>query len=50
MGVVPRGNSVLSINPPVGVDEALSEHGSDWLWAVTAIYLISFVSSTQFTY
>ena len=44
MNVLPRANDVLNINPPVGVDEALSLHGSDWLWAVTAIYAVSFVS------
>jgi bacteriorhodopsin len=27
---------------------ALSDHGSDWLWAVTAFYIISFVSSILF--
>ncbi|KAK9319017.1 hypothetical protein V1517DRAFT_342115 [Lipomyces orientalis] len=44
MAVLPRENDALNINPPVGVDEALSQHGSDWLWAVTAIYAISFIS------
>ncbi|KAJ8096459.1 hypothetical protein POJ06DRAFT_272069 [Lipomyces tetrasporus] len=44
MAVLPLENDALNINPPVGVDEALSQHGSDWLWAVTAIYAISFIS------
>ncbi|KAK9364850.1 hypothetical protein V1509DRAFT_454410 [Lipomyces kononenkoae] len=36
-------NDALNINSPAGVDEFLSQHGSDWLWAVTAIYAISFI-------
>ncbi|KAI0875591.1 hypothetical protein GGS24DRAFT_499671 [Hypoxylon argillaceum] len=37
-----RGNDALNINPPSGVTEALSVQGSDWLWAITAIYLVAF--------
>ncbi|KAK7420237.1 hypothetical protein QQX98_002892 [Neonectria punicea] len=43
MAIFMRGNDALDINPSVGVDEALSQHGSDWLWAVTAIYVASFI-------
>jgi bacteriorhodopsin len=28
----------------MGVDETLSVNGSNWLWAVTAVYLVAFVS------
>ena len=35
-------NKALDINPPAG-DSHLSKGGSDWLWAVTAIYTLSFV-------
>ncbi|CEL06492.1 hypothetical protein ASPCAL09669 [Aspergillus calidoustus] len=42
MSLLHRANDALSVNPISGVDEALSVHGSDWLWAVTAIYLASF--------
>ncbi|KAE9370343.1 family A G protein-coupled receptor-like protein [Stipitochalara longipes BDJ] len=42
MAFLPRGNDALNINPPLGVDLALTDHGSDWLWAVTAVYVISF--------
>ncbi|KAL3456656.1 hypothetical protein BJX64DRAFT_296550 [Aspergillus heterothallicus] len=42
MSLLGRANEALNINPVTGVDEALSVHGSDWLWAVTAIYLASF--------
>ncbi|KAI2631955.1 family A G protein-coupled receptor-like protein [Hypoxylon sp. NC1633] len=38
-----RANDALSINPPSG-DEELSVNGSDWLWAVTAIYVVSFIA------
>lgn len=41
--LLPR-NDALGVNPVVGVDEALSMNGSDWLWAVTAIYIVAFVS------
>lgn len=44
MYLLPRGNDALDVNPPTGVDLALSEHGSDWLWAVTAVYIVCFVS------
>ncbi|KAJ8128027.1 hypothetical protein O1611_g5607 [Lasiodiplodia mahajangana] len=37
-----RGNDALNINPPTGASDALSVAGSDWLWAVTAIYLVAF--------
>ncbi|KAJ3519514.1 hypothetical protein NM208_g14100 [Fusarium decemcellulare] len=35
-------NDALNINPQGG-DSHLSEGGSDWLWAVTAIYLLCFL-------
>ncbi|KIH91581.1 hypothetical protein SPBR_01941 [Sporothrix brasiliensis 5110] len=38
-----RSNDALNINPPAG-DEHLSVHGSDWLWAVFAVYLASFLA------
>ncbi|OTB04296.1 hypothetical protein M426DRAFT_22918 [Hypoxylon sp. CI-4A] len=37
-----RANDALNINPPAG-NEELSVNGSDWLWAVTAIYVVSFL-------
>ncbi|KAH8166590.1 hypothetical protein CIB48_g1668 [Xylaria polymorpha] len=42
MALYLRGNDALNINPSTGVSEALSVEGSDWLWAVTGIYLIAF--------
>lgn len=44
MSLIERANTALNMNTVTGVDEALSVHGSDWLWAVTAIYVLSFVS------
>ncbi|KAI8628350.1 family A G protein-coupled receptor-like protein [Xylariaceae sp. FL1651] len=44
MALYLRGGPSLTINPPIGVSEALSLAGSDWLWAVTGIYLVSFLS------
>jgi bacteriorhodopsin len=42
MPVLFTRNDALDVNPQGG-DARLSEAGSDWLWAVTAIYLVSFV-------
>jgi len=36
-----RSNDALKINPPTGDTHALTTHGSDWLWAVTAVYILS---------
>ncbi|OKL61373.1 hypothetical protein UA08_03706 [Talaromyces atroroseus] len=43
MDIFSRGNDALTVNPAVGVTESLSQHGSDWLWAVTALYIVSFI-------
>ena len=40
MAVYERSNDALLINPPVG-DVSLTTSGSDWLWAVTAVYSLS---------
>jgi bacteriorhodopsin len=42
MAVIARGNDALGLNPPAG-NEQFGTHGSDWLWAVTAVYAISFI-------
>ncbi|KAI0472304.1 heat shock protein 30 [Xylaria cf. heliscus] len=44
-----RENAALDINPPAG-NEALSVNGSDWLWAVTAIYVVSFIAFFGLTF
>ncbi|KIL85577.1 hypothetical protein FAVG1_11071 [Fusarium avenaceum] len=43
MPVLFTRNDALDVNPQSG-DARLSEAGSDWLWAVTAIYLVSFLA------
>jgi bacteriorhodopsin len=44
MGVIhERENNALNVNPPSG-DQYLTVNGSDWLWAATAVYCVSFVS------
>jgi bacteriorhodopsin len=48
MSVLPRRNDAPGVNPPTGVDEALSAHGSDFLWAITAIYVVAFVGPLVF--
>lgn len=42
MGLAIRDNDALRTNPPAG-DEYLSEGGSDWLWAVFAIFTFIFL-------
>ena len=37
-----RSNNALNVNPPTAANH-LTVHGSDWLWAVTAVYLLSFL-------
>jgi bacteriorhodopsin len=44
MYILARGNDAIKVNPITGVDESLTVHGSDWLWAVTAIYCFVLVS------
>lgn len=34
-----RTNDAVKDNPPTGTVDALTTSGSDWLWAVTAVYL-----------
>ncbi|GES64781.1 family A G protein-coupled receptor-like protein [Aspergillus terreus] len=43
MDILARGNDALKVNPITSVDESLTVHGSDWLWAVTAIYCFALV-------
>ncbi|PVH76356.1 family A G protein-coupled receptor-like protein [Cadophora sp. DSE1049] len=42
MTLLPRENDALKINPPLGADDHMSEHVSNFLWAVTSIYVASF--------
>ncbi|KAM0430467.1 hypothetical protein ACHAPT_005814 [Fusarium lateritium] len=42
MAVLFTRNDALHVNPQAG-DTHLSTGGSDWLWAVTAVYLLSFL-------
>lgn len=43
MDLFSRGNDALKVNPINGMDEALTVHGSDWLWAATAIFSLALV-------
>jgi len=49
MSLFTRSNDALNINPPVG-NRHLSVGGSDWLWAVCAIYSFSFLVVLGLTY
>ncbi|KAI1609566.1 hypothetical protein EDD37DRAFT_642753 [Exophiala viscosa] len=40
MDILPRGS--FNVNPATGVDLAISDHVSDFLWAVTAVYTVAF--------
>jgi bacteriorhodopsin len=39
----PRDNDALRVHPPAG-DQYLTTNGSNWLWAVTAVFLLSFLA------
>jgi len=39
--LIPRHNGALNDNPPIGDTYHLSTAGSDWLWALTAVYICS---------
>lgn len=41
MAILVRENDALNINPPPAADNFLTTNGSNWLWAVTAIYLFT---------
>lgn len=43
MATAIQANNAPNTNPPAG-DEYLSENGSNWLWAVTALYFVSFIA------
>ncbi|KAI1322766.1 family A G protein-coupled receptor-like protein [Xylariaceae sp. FL0255] len=43
MALIPRENGALNINPATSLDDAIAVAGSDWLYAVTAIYLVAFI-------
>jgi bacteriorhodopsin len=44
MGILfERANDALNVNPPGG-DQYLTENGSNWLFAATALFLLAFVS------
>ncbi|KAH8801431.1 heat shock protein 30 [Xylogone sp. PMI_703] len=44
-----RSNDALKINPPTA-DDNLTTGGSDWLWAVTAIYIFILLSVVVLSY
>ncbi|KAH9897517.1 hypothetical protein F4778DRAFT_743844 [Xylariomycetidae sp. FL2044] len=51
MDTLARANEALQFNPPpYGVQETLSLNGSDWLWAVTGIYIFAFLGLLVFCF
>lgn len=50
MGILARSNDALNINPPPPAGQYLLEHGSDWLWAVTAVYAVTFIAFFALSY
>jgi len=50
MALLARSNDALKVNPPTGNKFALTTGGSDWLWAVTALYLFLFLIVAGLTY
>lgn len=47
--VFPRSNDALRNNPPAG-DAHITTHASDWLWAVFAIMLLSWLTVLVWTF
>lgn len=45
-----RSNEALDINPPTGTDFHISKNGSDWLWAVCAVYCFSLLVVVALAY
>jgi bacteriorhodopsin len=39
-----RANDALKVNPPFGTSQTLTTKGSNWLWAVTAVFLLLFLA------
>jgi len=50
MSLLHRTNDALKINPPLGDDFALTTGGSDWLWAVAALYSFLLLIVVGLTY
>jgi bacteriorhodopsin len=51
MGIFSRANDALNVNPTIGADIAITTHGSDWYWTVTAVMALStfILLGTSFT-
>lgn len=47
--LVQRSNNALTANPPVG-ETHLTTSSSDWLWAVTALYIIGLLIVVGWAY
>ncbi|KAH8589338.1 heat shock protein 30 [Bisporella sp. PMI_857] len=50
MSLIYRSNDALKVNPAVGDTISLSTGGSDWLWAVTALYSLSLLLVVAHSY
>lgn len=47
MDILPILNEVFAINPNGEDNKAFFNHGINWLWAVTAIHIVTFVNPSQ---
>lgn len=45
MDLFSRSNDALLTNPPPLADQILSEGVDNWLWVVTALFIVAFVCS-----
>ncbi|KAL2201736.1 family A G protein-coupled receptor-like protein [Sarocladium strictum] len=39
-----KRDDVLDVNPPIAIGRSLTLNGSHWLWAVTAVFILSFLA------
>lgn len=50
MGLIVRTNDALKVNPPTGDVHHLTTAGSDWLWALTAVYCLELLVVLGWTF
>jgi len=50
MTLLLRSNDALRVNPPTGSVHHLTTHGSDWLWAVCAVYCLALLAVVALTF
>lgn len=50
VALYPRGNEAVAINAATDVDFAITEHGSDWLWAAFSLFSLATLAGVCFSF